>query len=61
VSDDEIIAAIESSLAMQGAGEVVIEPRVHLEPARWRRRTLQMSAPRLDRRGDRRRRRQVGG
>jgi len=33
LSDDEIIAAIESSLAMQGRGEVVIEPRVHLEPA----------------------------
>lgn len=32
LSDTEIIAAIETSLAMQGRGETVIEPRVHLEP-----------------------------
>src|SRR5580704_1861086 len=32
LSDQEIIAAIEASLAMQGRGETVIEPRVHLEP-----------------------------
>lgn len=32
LSDDEILAAIESSLAAQGRGESVIEPRVHLEP-----------------------------
>jgi alanine dehydrogenase len=32
LSDEEIIEAIESSLAMQGRGEVVVEPRVHLEP-----------------------------
>ncbi len=32
LTDDEIIAAIEASLAMQGRGETVIEPRVHLEP-----------------------------
>ena len=32
LSDEEIIAAIEESLAMQGRGETVIEPRVHLEP-----------------------------
>src|SRR5262249_46420041 len=32
LADEEIIAAIESGLAMQGRGETVIEPRVHLEP-----------------------------
>jgi alanine dehydrogenase len=33
LADDEILAAIEAGLAMQGRGEAVIEPRVHLEPA----------------------------
>jgi alanine dehydrogenase len=32
ITDDEILAAIEGSLATQGHGEAVIEPRVHLEP-----------------------------
>src|SRR4051794_4592194 len=32
LSDDEILAAIETSLTAQGKGETVIEPRVHLEP-----------------------------
>src|SRR5499433_4094269 len=32
LADDEILAAIEAGLAMQGRGETVIEPRVHLEP-----------------------------
>lgn len=32
LSDDEIIAAVETGLAMQGRGETAIEPRVHLEP-----------------------------
>jgi alanine dehydrogenase len=32
LDDDEILAAIESSLAAQGRGETVIEPRVHLIP-----------------------------
>jgi ornithine cyclodeaminase len=32
LADEEIIAAIEAALAMQGRGETVIEPRVHLEP-----------------------------
>ena len=32
LTDQEILAAIEASLAMQGRGETVIEPRVHLEP-----------------------------
>lgn len=32
LTDDEILAAIEASLAAQGRGETVIEPRVHLEP-----------------------------
>jgi ornithine cyclodeaminase len=32
ITDDEILAAIESSLAAQGRGDTVIEPRVHLEP-----------------------------
>ncbi len=32
LTDDEILGAIEGSLAMQGRGEAVIEPRMHLEP-----------------------------
>src|SRR5215470_3815613 len=32
LADEEIVAAIESGLAMQGRGDTVIEPRVHLEP-----------------------------
>jgi ornithine cyclodeaminase len=32
LTDEEIIASIEASLAMQGRGETVIEPRTHLEP-----------------------------
>jgi len=32
LTDAEILAAIEGSLAMQGRGETVIEPRMHLEP-----------------------------
>ncbi|MCY7307641.1 MAG: ornithine cyclodeaminase family protein, partial [Rhodoferax sp.] len=32
ISDDEILAAIETSLAAQGRGECVIEPRMHLNP-----------------------------
>lgn len=32
LEDDEIIAAVEGALAMQGRGETVIEPRTHLEP-----------------------------
>ncbi len=32
VTDDEILTAIETSLATQGRGEAVIEPRMHLEP-----------------------------
>jgi alanine dehydrogenase len=32
LTDQEILGAIEASLAMQGRGETVIEPRVHLEP-----------------------------
>ena len=32
LSDAEIIAAIETSLAAQGHGNTVIEPRVHLKP-----------------------------
>jgi alanine dehydrogenase len=32
ITDDEILSAIESSLASQGRGETVIEPRMHLEP-----------------------------
>lgn len=32
LADDEILAAIEASLAMQGRGDTVIEPRTHLEP-----------------------------
>jgi len=33
MTDAEIIAAIETSLAAQGRGETVIEPRMHLEPS----------------------------
>jgi alanine dehydrogenase len=32
LNEDEILAAIEASLAAQGNGETVIEPRMHLEP-----------------------------
>jgi alanine dehydrogenase len=32
LSDDEILAAVEHGLAMQGRGETAIEPRMHLEP-----------------------------
>jgi alanine dehydrogenase len=32
LADEEIIATIEASLAMQGRGATVIEPRMHLEP-----------------------------
>src|ERR1700741_4100530 len=32
ITDDEILSAIETSLAAQGRGDPVIEPRVHLEP-----------------------------
>ncbi len=32
LSDDEILAAVEASLAAQGRGETIIEPRVHLIP-----------------------------
>lgn len=32
LDDDEIIAAVETGLRMQGAGQTRIEPRVHLEP-----------------------------
>ncbi len=32
LTDAELIATIENSLAAQGRGETVIEPRVHLEP-----------------------------
>lgn len=32
MTDDEILAAIESQLAAQGRGETVIEPRTHLNP-----------------------------
>ena len=32
LSDDEILAAVEGGLRMQGQGETAIEPRVHLEP-----------------------------
>jgi len=32
LDDDEILAAVEASLAAQGRGETVIEPRVHLVP-----------------------------
>jgi alanine dehydrogenase len=34
LEDDEILAAIEGSLAAQGRGETVIEPRMHLIPDR---------------------------
>jgi ornithine cyclodeaminase len=32
IGNNEILAAIETSLGAQGKGETVIEPRVHLEP-----------------------------
>lgn len=32
LTDDEILTAVEEGLRAQGAGESVIEPRVHLEP-----------------------------
>jgi len=32
LTNDEILAAVESGLLAQAAGETVIEPRVHLEP-----------------------------
>lgn len=32
LTDDEILAAVEGGLRAQGAGETVIEPRVHLQP-----------------------------
>lgn len=32
ITDEEILTAIETSLAAQGRGNTVIEPRVHLEP-----------------------------
>lgn len=32
ITNDEILAAIETSLAAQGRGDTVIEPRMHLEP-----------------------------
>jgi len=32
ITDGEILSAIEASLASQGRGETVIEPRMHLEP-----------------------------
>lgn len=32
ITNDEILLAIETSLATQGRGEAVIEPRMHLEP-----------------------------
>jgi ornithine cyclodeaminase len=32
ITDDEILQAISDSLAAQGRGETVIEPRMHLEP-----------------------------
>jgi len=32
LTDDEVIAAVESALAAQGRKETVIEPRVHLVP-----------------------------
>jgi len=32
LTDDEILAAVEAALAVQGRGETVVEPRVHLIP-----------------------------
>src|SRR5471030_665300 len=32
ITDDEILGAIETSLAAQGRGETVIEPRMHIQP-----------------------------
>jgi ornithine cyclodeaminase len=34
LTNDEILAAVESGLRAQGLGQTVIEPRMHLEPAR---------------------------
>jgi alanine dehydrogenase len=36
LTDDEILGAIEASLAMQGRGQTVIEPRMHLRPRKAR-------------------------
>jgi ornithine cyclodeaminase len=33
IADDELLEAIETSLAAQGCGETVIEPRMHLKPS----------------------------
>jgi alanine dehydrogenase len=33
ITDSEVLSAVESSLAAQGRGETVVEPRVHLHPA----------------------------
>ena len=59
LTDAEIIAAIETSLAAQGRGQTVIEPRVHLA-ARPVERPFQRAA-RRDRRAGRPRRHQGGG
>jgi len=32
LSNDEILESVEEGLRLQGMGEAVIEPRVHLEP-----------------------------
>ena len=32
LTNDEILDAVENGLRLQGMGEAVIEPRVHLEP-----------------------------
>ena len=32
LSNDEILESVEEGLRLQGEGEAVIEPRVHLEP-----------------------------
>ena len=45
ITDEEILSAIEASLASQGRGETVIEPRVHLEPG-GRQRPFQRAARR---------------
>jgi hypothetical protein len=55
LADAEILAAIAGSLAMQGGGETVVEPRMHIEPRAGGRRSFQRIA-RLDRRRDRCRR-----
>ena len=49
LTEDEILSAIETSLASQGRGEAVIEPRMHLEPGR-RQRSFQRAARRVGRR-----------